>query len=104
MRIIYPQETSPEERPSRSLRDAFSRVPTLEWFLFGLLLFLQVRQWGMLLIMCETEGRFGTSAFIAMMMVSTSIGLSLEVLNQAYKYTLVLSYLAMSCYFLRYGW
>ena len=72
--------------------------------MFGIFLFVQGLQWFALLMMCRTEGQHGTSNFITTMMLSASLGHSLDRLSGAFKITLFLSFLAMTFYFLIFGW
>ena len=89
---------------SRSLRDRVSNAPKQELFQLALFLLVQALQWSALLMMCNTEGKHGTSNFITTLMISTSIGISLNKLNEIHKITFFVSTLAMCIYFLRYGW
>jgi|GEM_PF-4341689 len=89
---------------SRSFLGAVSRIPKQELFQFAIFLIVQSLQWSALLMMCNTQGKFGTANFITTMMLSASVGISLEKLNTIHKFSFFLSTLAMCIYFLTYGW
>jgi hypothetical protein len=86
------------------LNSVLSKAPVREWFQFGIFLFVQVLQWKSLIMMSETEGQHGAGNFITTMMISTSIGISIKELSDAYKIVFFLSSLAMCMYNFAYGW
>ncbi len=104
MNLSSDPETPEDLPPFSPLRAFLSKIPTGELYSFGIFLFAQGIQWSALIQMCRTEGEYGTMNFITTMTLSASAGFSLNRLSEAFKVTLFLSFLAMSFYFLSFGW